>query len=333
VSSRRDYDVVVATGGLGSGIFLALEGNATLGREESRAAELLDQRDYCKLHIVCHYVAKLLGPGFPVVPIGKVGDDDAGRSVRAELAGVGIETEHVTGSALPTLFSVCFLYPDGDGGNLTTSRSASSDVSPADVQRARPVFEAHHDRGVALALPEVPLAARAELLRLGREYGFLRVAGVVTGEVAEARDSGMLADVDLLAVNVDEARTLVLDSAPQSSPADDVDAAVHELTRLNPRLWVVVTAGADGSWTWDGQRLVHVPALPVAVVNTAGAGDAHLAAVVVGLVRGLDLVTANSYAAVVSGLAVTSRHTINPEIDLASVAEAAELHGRGGDVG
>jgi hypothetical protein len=40
-------------------------------------------------------------------------------------------------------------------------------------------------------------------------------------------------------------------------------------------------------------------------------------------------VTANSYAAVVSGLAVTSRHTINPEIDLASVAEAAERHGRG----
>jgi ribokinase len=329
VTSRQDYDVVVATGGLGSGIFFALEGNATLGREESRAAELLDQRDYCKLHIVCHYLAKLLGPGFPVVPIGKVGDDDSGRSVRAELARVGIDTDHVTGSARATLFSVCFLYPDGDGGNLTTSRSASSDVSPADVQRARPVFEKYRDRGVALALPEVPLPARAELLRLGREYGFLRVAGVVTGEVAEARDSGMLADVDLLAVNVDEARALVLDSAPQSSPADDVDAAVRELTQLNPRLSVVVTAGADGSWTWDGQRLEHEPALPVDVVNTAGAGDAHLAAVVVGLVRGLDLAAANSYAAVVSALAVTSRHTINPEIDAASVAEAAERHGRG----
>jgi ribokinase len=329
VSSRRDYDVVVATGGLGSGIFLALEGNATLGREESRAAELLDQRDYCKLHIVCHYVAKLLGPGFPVVPIGKVGDDDAGRSVRAELARAGIETDKVTGSALPTLFSVCFVYPDGDGGNLTTSRSASSDVSPADVRRARPVFEAYRNRGIALALPEVPLAARAELLRLGREYGFLRVAGVVTGEVAEARDSGMLADVDLLALNVDEARALVGGSAPQSSAADDVGAAVRELARLNPRLSAVVTAGADGSWTWDGVRLEHEPALPVDVVNTAGAGDAHLAAVVVGLVRGLDLATANSYAAVVSGLAVTSRHTINPEIDLASVAETAERHGRG----
>ncbi|MDX6366871.1 MAG: hypothetical protein QOK30_1947 [Nocardioidaceae bacterium] len=328
MSSRQDFDVVVATGGLGSGIFLALEGNATLGREESRAAELLDQRDYCKLHIVCHYVAKLLGPSFPVVPIGRVGDDDAGRAVRTELARLGIDTDHVTGSARPTLFSVCFLYPDGDGGNLTTSRSASSDVSGVDVQRAGPVLERYRDHGVALALPEVPLAARAELLRMGREYGFLRVAGVVTGEMAEVRDSGMLADVDLLAVNVDEARALAGDSAPGSSPADDVGAAVRELTRLSPRLSVVVTAGADGSWTWDGQRLEHAPALPVDVVNTAGAGDAHLAAVVVGLVRGLDLATANSYAAVVSGLAVTSPHTINPEIDAASVAQAAERHGR-----
>jgi ribokinase len=329
MTSRQDYDVVVATGGLGSGIFLALEGNATLGREESRAAELLDQRDHCKLHIVCHYVARLLGTTFPVVPIGKVGDDDAGRAVLTELAAVGIDTDQVAASALPTLFSVCFLYPDGDGGNLTTSRSASSDVSMADIQRARPVFERYRSRGIALALPEVPLAARAELLRLGREYGFLQVACVVTGEVAEARASGMLAEIDLLAVNLDEARALVGGSAPGSSPADDVGAAVRELTRLNPRLSVVVTAGADGSWTWDGQSLEHTPALPVDVVNTAGAGDAHLAAVVAGLVRGLDLRTANSHAAVVSGLAVTSRHTINPEIDAASVAEAAERHGLG----
>ena len=62
LSMKRRYDVVVGTGGIGSGIFLALEGNRTLGREESRPAELLDQRDYCKLHIVCHYVQRLLGP-------------------------------------------------------------------------------------------------------------------------------------------------------------------------------------------------------------------------------------------------------------------------------
>ncbi len=324
MTSPHDYDVVIATGGLGSGIFLALDGNATLGREESRAAELLDQRDYCKMHIVCHYIAKLLGPEFPVVPIGSVGDDDAGRLVVADLASVGMDTGYVAGTALPTLFSVCLLYPDGDGGNLTTSRSASSAVSADDISRARPIFERYRHRGVALALPEVPLAARTELLRQAADHGFLRVAALVSGEVAEAREAGLLDDVDLLAVNIDEARVLGGRSANGASAADDVKAAIRELARLNPRMSVVVTAGASGSWVWDGQSLDHAPALEVDVVNTAGAGDAHLAAVVVGLVRGLDLAAANAYAAVVSGLAVTSRHTINPDIDDGSVAAAAQ---------
>jgi ribokinase len=325
---QQRYDAVVATGGLGSGIFLALEGNATLGREESRAAELLDHRDYCKLHIVCHYLATLLDAGFPVVPAGRVGDDDAGRSVRAELASDGIDMGCVTTSALPTLFSVCFLYPDGDGGNLTTSRSASSAVCGEDVQRAQPVLERYRDRGIAIALPEVPLAARSQLLRQATANGFLRVAAVVSGEAPEVMASGLLNDVDLLAVNIDEARALGGRSSTGSSPADDVSGTVRELAQRNPRMSVVVTAGAGGSWAWDGRALEHTPALDVDVVNTAGAGDAHLAAVVAGLVRGLDLAAANAYAAVVSGLAVTSRHTINPDIDAAAVAEAARRHGR-----
>ena len=103
--SRR-YDVVVGTGGIGSGIFLALEGNRTLGREESRPADLLDQRDYCKLHIVCHYVRRLLGPEVAVLPIGKVGRDDAGRAVLEEMRATGLDTALVTTSTRPTLFAV-----------------------------------------------------------------------------------------------------------------------------------------------------------------------------------------------------------------------------------
>jgi ribokinase len=328
VSSALRYDVVVATGGLGTGMFLALNGNATLGREESRSADLLDQRDYCKLHIVCHYVKRLLGDTFAVVPIGKLGDDDAGRSVRTDLASAGLDTSHVGTSAAPTLFSVCFLYPDGDGGNITTSRSASSEVSAADVRRAQPIFRDHPGRGVAVALPEVPLPARVELLRLGGDHGFLRVATVVPGEAGEVRACGLLGAVDLLAVNLEEARALSGRAGVGSDPADDVSRAVRYIAALNPRMWVVVTAGSRGSWAWDGRSLEHAPAGDVEVVNTAGAGDAHLAGVVVGLIRGLDLFAANAYASAVSALAVTSRHTINPDIETATVARAARRSGR-----
>jgi ribokinase len=321
--SRR-YDIVVGTGGIGSGMFLALEGNRTLGREESRPAVLLDQRDYCKLHIVSHYVRRLLGPDVPVVPIGKVGNDEPGLAVLEEMRATGLDTTLVGTSSRPTLFAVCFLYPDGDGGNLSTSRSASADVGPDDVRRAAELFASHPDRGIALALPEVPLAARKTLLQLATDHGWLRIAGVVPDELDEVKDSGLLGQVDLLALNVEEAARLGGVSAGEA-PVRVVEAALAALAGSAGPAQVIVTAGSRGSWSWDGRTLAHAPGVDPGgqVVSTAGAGDAHLAAIVVGLVAGLDLASANGFAGLVSALKVTSPHTINPDIDSRSVVEAA----------
>jgi sugar/nucleoside kinase (ribokinase family) len=321
---KRRYDAVVGTGGIGSGIFLALEGNRTLGREESRPAELLDQRDYCKLHIVCHYLQRLLGPEVPVVPIGRVGQDDAGRAALGEMRAAGLDTALVATSPLPTLFAVCFLYPDGDGGNLSTTRSASSDVGASDVQRATRLFEAHPGRGVALALPEVPLAARRALLELATAHEWLRVAGVVSDELEQVRDSGLLGLVDVLALNIEEAATLG-DVSVERPAAEVVAAALRALADLRSPARVVVTAGARGSWTWDGHDVVHAPASDPGgeIVSTAGAGDAHLSGVVVGLVAGMELAAANAFASIVSALKVRSGHTINPHIDPRAIVDAA----------
>src|SRR5215475_904359 len=98
IDERSPYRQLIGVGGIGSGSFFALEGNDTLGRNESRRGALLDVRDYCKLHIVTHYVAKLLGAEFgrfPVFPVGKVGDDAAGASICREMKDVGINTRFV----------------------------------------------------------------------------------------------------------------------------------------------------------------------------------------------------------------------------------------------
>lgn len=325
--STQTYDIVVATGGIGSGMFLALEGDHTLGREESRAVRVLDQRDFCKLHIVTHYVQTLLGPDFPVVPIGRVGTDEAGNVLRNEMAAAGLDLTYVQDSPRSTLLSICFLYPSGDGGNLTTDDSASAAVSPWDVAQSAGLFNRHRDRGVAVALPEVSLATRAALLRLATEHGFLRIATFVPGELQDARDTGLLAQTDLLALNLDEAATL----AGRTMGADDPPALVHavleRLASIGAHPWLVVTAGRRGSWAWDGQSLTHSPAFEVEAVGTAGAGDAHLAGVVVALVRGLDLHAANRFGALVSSLKVTSRDSIDFGITGAVLLAAARQRG------
>src|SRR2546428_11508902 len=130
IDERLPFQQLVGVGGLGTGIFFSLEGEHTLGRNESRPGKLLDVRDYCKLHIVSHYVAKLLGTqSFRVFPVGKIGNDAAGQFVLRGLADVGIDTGFVqTVTGRPTLFSVCFQYPDGSGAILrpTIRRRTSS---------------------------------------------------------------------------------------------------------------------------------------------------------------------------------------------------------------
>jgi len=66
-----------------------------------------------------------------------------------------------------------------------------------------------------------------------------------------------------------------------------VQRAVDELSAAHPGMFVSITAGADGSWVWDGARLVHAPIYNAQVRSTAGAGDAHLSGIVAGLAAGL----------------------------------------------
>ncbi|RBQ15745.1 hypothetical protein DP939_34250 [Spongiactinospora rosea] len=310
-------EVVIGTGGIGSGVVFALDSDHAIRREESRAADLLDSRDYGKLHIVCHYLRTLLRPDLPVVPVGAVGADERGSALLAELRAVGLDATHVRiDASRPTLFAACFVYPSGEGGNLTARNSASASVGLADIRGVSPLFRRHRGKGVALALPEVPLPARSALLDLATEHGFFRVTSFVSGEAGEAE--ALLPRTDLLAVNIDEARALV--RSRHSDPAAIVTAAIDR----HPGLNMVITAGTSGSWAWDTGRLTHSPARPARVASTAGAGDAYLAGVLAALVQGRTLADAARYGAVVAMLKVTCPHTINPDITAETVTTALD---------
>lgn len=345
--TRLRYEALIGTGGIGSGSFFLLDGGHTLGREESRSGRFLDRRDYCKLHIVCHYVQALLGPGFPVLPIGLLGDDEEGRTLHREMEEVGLDLRRVrTLKGRRTLFSFCFLYPDGSGGNLTTSDSACAAVDAATIDAAAADFAAWRGRGIALAVPEVPLAARLRLLALAAGHGFLRAASFTLGEMPAVRAGGLLDQVDLLAVNLEEALAAAgLPSFARPSagremadPAAQAAAAVTALSRRHPALRLSVTAGAHGSWCWDGAAISHAPALPVRVETTGGAGDAHFAGTLAGLAVGLPLAEAQLLGSLLAAASVTSPHTIHKGItreilrELANVADryqnllAAVLH-------
>lgn len=342
----------MGVGGIGSGIFFALEGNDLLGRNESRAARLLDVRDYCKLHIVAHYVAVLLGADpsgvpFRVVPVGRVGNDPTGQRLLDEMRAVGMETAFVeTLDDRPTLSSVCFQYPDGSGGNITAIDSAAAALDAAAIDRAAPILAAAGGRAIALALPEVPLEARHHLLDVATETGAFRVASFTSWEIPEARRSGLLGRVDLLALNEDEAAVLAGRPFDRENPWATLDHCAAILGAARPDMRILVSAGAHGAFAFGDGRWGHCPAPAVPVASTAGGGDALLAGVLAALAAGAPLLaplapssatlttidkrpleSALDFGVLLASYSVTSPHTIHPDADLGALVDFAERLG------
>ena len=341
------YRALIGAGGIGSGIFFTLEGDHTLGRNESRAGVLSPARDFCKLHIICHYVAVLLcsdstnSDTFQTITIGRVGEEETGREMLELMGRTGMDTALVRKTpGAATLFSVCFQYPDSAGGNITTARSASSRVSPADIRQAEPLFRKYRNRGLALAAPEAPLESRLELLRLAAAHGFRRFFAFNSAEIADPLALDCLKHADYLALNRDEAESLVERDFSAERSGDFLAAVQGRLEALNPDLRVLLTLGALGAYGYEKGLWEYTPCALVNPVSTAGAGDAALGALIAGIARGLPFILKGSakrrslaeaplesaldLAALVASFSVLSPDTINLETS----PESLRTHGR-----
>jgi sugar/nucleoside kinase (ribokinase family) len=88
---------------------------------------------------------------------------------------------------------------------------------------------------------------------------------------------------------------------------DPADGAVALRARLQ-RGSVVVRMGMSGCLVAErGSAVVHVPGVPVTVVDTTGAGDAHLGAFIAALAAGRDAEAAARRANVVAALNIARR--------------------------
>ena len=330
------YDHIVGTGGIGSGIIFSMTGNNTLGRNESRMAALMPFQDFCKLHIIMHYVSVLLGAGnketFSSYPIGKVGNDTTGDILRKKMKKVGMDIVHVThGYAHPTLFSICFQYPDFSGGNITTSNSASSQVLPQDILAFFKDYRQKRGNGIVLSVPEVPVATRIELLKQGKSRAMLNVASILSSEISEFKNLKGFIYTDILAVNIDEAMHIANIESEETDSSLIIDGCISELLESNIDIAVLITDGAKGVHVYQKGKMEFVPAIETNVVSTPGAGDAFLAGTISGICCGLPLLghtegqlrTAVDLGCLLASFAITSEDTINFNANAKSVFKYA----------
>ena len=324
------YNHLIGIGGIGSGIFFKLFGNHTIGRNESREGELLPNKDYCKLHIITHYLASLLGTienKFRIYPIGGIGNDPIGEYLFEEMKMLGMNMKSVKRFLdSSTLFSVCFQYPDFTGGNITSSNSASSKLNQIDITSFFNGFEEDKEKEIILSVPEVPIEPRLKILEIGRSRGSFNACSVSSFEIKEFNKKNSFINIDLLAINIDEAKTIASlhkmekyrylkksyseikisktvrnDSETirnvdtlnnicknnSASVANILNSCITFLVKRNPNMMIAITDGPNGSYGYYNNSLEFTPAIDVDVKATGGAGDAFMAGILAGLCCGL----------------------------------------------
>jgi len=115
--------------------------------------------------------------------------------------------------------------------------------------------------------------------------------------LAEPGLKDLLGAIDIFAPNQSEAGRLTGESDPCRS--------AERLAQFCPT--VIVKCGAHGAYACSAGKSWHSPALPVAVIDTTGAGDSFNAGFLAAAVRGEAFETCLRYGNICGGLSTTAR--------------------------
>ncbi|MHB8644783.1 MAG: ribokinase, partial [Thermomicrobiales bacterium] len=218
--------------------------------------------------------------GAPVQFIGAIGADDFGARRIEEMAAAGVDVaaiQRIAGS--PT--GVALITVNARGENtIVVAAGANWRVTERDISGTMLAMAAG---GLLVSQLELPLETVAAGLARARAAGLTTLLNAAPYR-AEAR--GLLQHVDILVANEGEAGDLAeWASTVTEENADDVAA---RLRARGPRT-VIVTLGAAGAIIATGAGTALIPAPPVHVVDTTGAGDCFTGAFAAAIVDGMEI--------------------------------------------
>lgn len=228
--------------------------------------------------------------GRRVAFVGMVGDDAEAQIVRRALSDEGIDVRRLdTGKSIPTGRAIIVVDSSAEN-SIVVIGGANAQVNSSQINRAANLLERAQIVVAQLEIPIETVTAAALLTK-----------GIFVLNPAPARKlpSELLEAVDVLVVNQIEYETVtgrVLTS--------DRAQLARDLRELDLPKSVVITLGARGALVWDSSELIEVTAPIVQVVDTTGAGDTFIGALVDALSRGETLAAGARWAVHAASLSV-----------------------------
>lgn len=234
--------------------------------------------------------------GRPACMIGCVGVDGFGEAMLENLRAVGVDTQGVIRRAGSASGTAMILVHDTTGQNeIIVASGANRTLTAADVRAAADRL-AKSD--AVIAQLETSLPATEAAMAIARQAGRL---SVLNPAPFTPLDDALLQLCDYLIPNENEASRL---AGVEVRDPESAAAAAQALRARGVRN-VLVTLGENGVWVdaeaWRG----HVPAFPVAAVDTVAAGDTFIGAFVTRLVESAAVYEAAQFGCAAAAIAVT----------------------------
>ncbi|MEQ9813515.1 MAG: carbohydrate kinase family protein [Azospirillaceae bacterium] len=253
----------------------------------------------------------------PVSMVSRVGDDPPGDNVVAELNARGIDTEQISRSTTSRTASyTALMEPTGEMAVAMADMGIYDEITPGVLA---PAMQQLHDRTLWFVDTNLPTAALQRLLAPRHPRPLVAVDTVSVAKSAKLR--GLMGGIDILFVNKGEAAFL---SGIELRAPLDVSEAANRL-RAQGAGAVVISLGSEGGFVASDGVYDFFPALGARVKDVTGAGDALVAGVLYGQLRGSKLDDCMRLGIACAAMTVESTASVSPTLTTAQILRRAGL--------
>ena len=241
---------------------------------------------------------------------GIIGDDKLGEIATDLYTREGVNTDYLKKThRMATGVGFIILNPQGHNG-IILDMSANKLMDPPFVDQVEKQIA---NSKVVMSVLEIPVPAAARAMEIGRKYGVLTLLNPAP---AALLSDEIICNVDILTPNDTELRILMGLTPGDPTPTETLAIQLQGRGAKT----IIVTMGENGSLILTPEFTTRIPAVPVNVIDTTGAGDAYNSGLAVALAEGKDIVSAAKFAACAGALACTRLGVIpslalRPEVD------------------
>lgn len=238
--------------------------------------------------------------GNPTFMSCKVADDADGDIYIADLEAAGVD-HALTGEREEGITGKCLVLISPDAERSMNTNLSISETLSTDQLNAQAIGESeyYYMEGYVVTSP----TGRAAAVR-GREIA--EAAGVKTS--ISLSDPGMVEFFrDGLQEMIGERVNLIFCNEAEAlgwGNTDNIEVAIEKLKQVADTF--VITRGAQGALTYDGNNLAEIPPHKVHAVDSNGAGDMFAGAFLYAITRGEDFPTAGRFASLAAGKIVAN---------------------------